>query len=127
MWEAQWNGTTVAEAVHLTRVSGRELFPVTSVRSELLRETGIRPGPPGFGPETTFDVVVDGRVARHGARCYRDPTPDHLNIKNLISFSPDVAIVPVTRPAPTRAARRWGTALFEALSARPVRSVARTE
>jgi uncharacterized protein (DUF427 family) len=119
VWEALWNDTVVAEAAHLTRMNGRQFFPVRSVRWDLLREVGNRPGPRGLGPETTFDVVVDDLVAHHGARCYRDPALDLLNIKNLVTFSHDVVVLPVRRPAPTRARRLRRAAWLKVLPARP--------
>jgi hypothetical protein len=48
VWEATWNDTVVAEAAHLTRMSGREFFPTGSVRWDLLRDAGTRPGPRGW-------------------------------------------------------------------------------
>ena len=52
-----------------------------------MRQAGSRPGTRGLGPETTFDVVVDNRVAYHGAWCFADPAPDLLNIENLTTFA----------------------------------------
>jgi uncharacterized protein (DUF427 family) len=102
-------------------MSGREFFPAGSVRWDLLREAGVRPGPRGMGPETTFDVVVDNRVARHGAWCYGDPAPDLLNIKNLITFGLD-SVVPVRHAAPLRPPERWRAALCRVLRGAPATS-----
>ena len=111
MWEAVWDDTVIAEAAHLTQVSGRRFFPAGSARWDLLRQAGGRPGRRGLGPETTFDVVVDNRVAHHGAWCYADPAPDLLNIKNLITFGPDIAVARVRRPAPVRQPASWRAAI----------------
>jgi uncharacterized protein (DUF427 family) len=127
VWEAVWNDTVVAEARHLTRMNGRQFFPLRSVHWDLLREAGNRPGPSSLGPETTFDVVVDNLVAHHGARCYRDPALDLLNIKNLVTFGPDVVVRPVRRPAPIRARGRWHGALSKMFPARPASPVDRSE
>lgn len=116
MWEAVWNDTVVAAAAHVTRLGGQKFFPTGSVRWDLVREAAIRPGPRRLGPETAFDVVGHDRVAHHGAWCYRDPAPEFLNIKNLITFGPDVAVLPAKRPAPVRRPRRWWTALFKSFA-----------
>jgi uncharacterized protein (DUF427 family) len=122
VWEATWNDTVVAEAAHLTRMNGRQFFPTGSVRWELLRDAGARPGPRGLGRETAFDVVVNDRIAHHGAWCYGDPVPDRLNIKNLVTFGPDIAVAPVRRPAPVRASGSWRAALSRVLRGAPAPS-----
>jgi uncharacterized protein (DUF427 family) len=111
VWEARWNDIVVAEAAHLTRASGREFFWPAAVRWELLRPAGTRPGPRRWGPATTFDLVVDDRIVHDSARRYRNPAPDLLNIKDLVTFSPNVAVAAVRRPAPIRGPSRWRTAL----------------
>ena len=100
MWEAVWNNTVVAEARHLTLLSGREFFPSASVRWDLLRRSGHRPELGGLGPETTFDIVVNDRVAQRGAWCYANPARDLLNIKNLVTFGHEIRVRSVRRPAP---------------------------
>ena len=115
MGDAAWNGSVVGEPAHRTRLRGRQFLPVASVHRDLSRKTGNRPDPTGSGPETTFDVVVDQVLAHHGAWCHGCPRPDLLNIKDLVTFSPDNIVVPLRRPAPIRTPRSWRAALSKVL------------
>lgn len=106
MWSAVWRDEVLAEASHLTVVSGRRYFPPRSVRWEFLRETGTRPGPPGMGPEVVFDVVVDESVAHAAAWSHPDPSPGLLNLKNLVTFGAEIDLVVVRRRSAARP-RHW--------------------
>jgi len=108
---AVWRGTVLAEAAHLTVVSGRRYFPARSVRWDLMREAGVSPGPRELGAATVFDIVVDGVVGHGGAWCYQEPALDLLNVKNLVTFGADVEVVTATRPAAVRSPSRWLGAL----------------
>jgi uncharacterized protein (DUF427 family) len=84
--KATWNGTVIAESDDTVMVEGNHYFPPSSVRTELLRESGTETFCPWKGTASYYSVAVDGEVNADAAWYYPAPMDAAAEIKDHVAF-----------------------------------------
>jgi uncharacterized protein (DUF427 family) len=84
--KATWNGTVIAESDETVMVEGNHYFPASSVRTELLRESGTHTICPWKGTASYYSVAVDGEVNSDAAWYYPEPKDAAAEIAGHVAF-----------------------------------------
>ena len=84
--KAIWNNVVVAESDDTVVVEGNHYFPLSTVRSDLLRPSATHTWCPWKGEASYYSVDVDGVVSTDGAWFYDDPTTEAEHIRDRVAF-----------------------------------------
>ena len=83
---AVWNGKIIAESNDLVNVEGNYYFPLSSVRSEYLKESDTHTFCPWKGMASYYNLEVDGDTNQDAVWYYADPKPAAAQIKDRVAF-----------------------------------------
>lgn len=91
--KAIWNGVTIAESDDTVVVEGNHYFPLSSVRSEYLRESATHTTCHWKGEAAYYDLVVGDAVNPDAAWYYPVPKDAAKQIAGRIAFWKGVQVV----------------------------------
>lgn len=91
--KAIWNGVIIAESDETVVVEGNHYFPLSSVRSEYLRESATRTTCHWKGEASYYDLVVVDAVNRDAAWYYPSPKEAAKQIAGRVAFWNGVKVV----------------------------------
>jgi len=86
MAKAMWNGAVIAESDNTVMVEGNHYFPLASVNSEYLEDSGHSSVCHWKGQAGYYSLVVDGQRNQDAAWFYAEPKPDAQHIKDHVAF-----------------------------------------
>jgi uncharacterized protein (DUF427 family) len=93
-FRATWNGAVIAESADTVVVEGNHYFPMSDVRSELLRPSDTHTTCHWKGLASYYDVAVDGNLNHDAAWYYPTPSDAAAQIKDHIAFWHGVKVEP---------------------------------
>ena len=91
--KAIWNGVTIAESDETVVVEGNHYFPLSSVRSEYLRESATQSTCHWKGEASYYDLVVGDAINRDAAWYYPSPKDAAKQIAGRVAFWKGVQVV----------------------------------
>jgi len=94
-YRAVWNGAVIAESNDTIVVEGNQYFPLSDVRTELLRPSESHTVCHWKGVASYYDVVIGDDVNRDAAWYYPEPSKLAEPIKGRVAFWHGVKVEPV--------------------------------
>ena len=91
--KAIWNGVTIAESDETVVVEGNHYFPLSSVKSEYLRESATHSTCHWKGEASYYDLVVGDAMNRDAAWYYPLPKDAAKQIAGRVAFWKGVQVV----------------------------------
>jgi uncharacterized protein (DUF427 family) len=91
--KAIWNQKIIAESDDIINVEGNSYFPVDSINSEYLKESGTKTVCHWKGTASYYSLEVEGKLNKDAVWYYPDPRPLADGIKGRIAFWKGVEIV----------------------------------
>ena len=91
--KAVWKGQVIAESDDLVNLEGNYYFPVTSLKSEYLKDSSTHTTCPLKGTASYYTIEINGAVNQDAAWYYPDPKPEAAKIKDRVAFWKGVEIV----------------------------------
>jgi len=91
--KAIWNGATIAESADTVVVEGNHYFPLSSVRSDYLRESTTHTTCHWKGEASYYDLVVGAAVNHDAAWHYSSPHDAAKQIIGRVAFWKGVQVV----------------------------------
>lgn len=92
---ASWDDAVLAESDATLLCEGNHYFPLSDVRTELLRHSSTRTYCPWKGDASYYTVEVDGRQNADAAWYYSEPFEAAAAIKGYVAFWHGVEVAPV--------------------------------
>jgi uncharacterized protein (DUF427 family) len=92
MVRATWNGQVIAESDDTVVVEGNHYFPVESVRSEVLVDSGTTSVCPWKGTASYYSIQLDGQENADAAWYYPSPKDAAAQIKDRVAFWKGVVV-----------------------------------
>jgi uncharacterized protein (DUF427 family) len=92
--KAIWNGLVIAESDDVIKLEGHYYFPEAAVKQEYLQESMHRYVCPWKGNANYYHLSAENKASEDAAWQYRNPTDAAKEIKGMIAFDNDVAILP---------------------------------
>ena len=86
MAKAIWNGEVIAESDQTIVVESNHYFHPNSVKANFLRESDHQTVCGWKGTASYYDVVVNGKINKQAAWCYRQPKDAAGEIRDHIAF-----------------------------------------
>jgi uncharacterized protein (DUF427 family) len=86
MAKATWNGAVIAESDDTVIVEGNHYFPRSSVRQDLLRDSGTHSVCPWKGTASYQSIEVDGQVNKDALWFYPEPKDAAKQITDHVAF-----------------------------------------
>jgi uncharacterized protein (DUF427 family) len=86
MPKATWNGTTIAESDDTVVVEGNHYFPLSAVRTEVLRESDSHTVCPWKGTASYYSLEVDGQLNPDAVWYYPTPKDAAQQITDHVAF-----------------------------------------
>jgi len=86
MAKAVWNGMVIAESDDTVVVEGNHYFPRSSVRTEVLRESGTQTVCPWKGTASYYSIEIDGQTNGDAVWYYSQPKPAAEQITDRVAF-----------------------------------------
>jgi uncharacterized protein (DUF427 family) len=83
---ATWNGTTIAESDDTVVVEGNHYFPLSAVRTEVLRESDSHTVCPWKGTASYYSLEVDGQLNPDAVWYYPTPKDAAQQITDHVAF-----------------------------------------
>lgn len=91
--KAIWNGVTIAESDDTVVVEGNHYFPLSSVRSDYLRESTTHTTCHWKGEASYYDLVVGAAVNSDAAWYYPSPKDAAKQITDRVAFWKGVQVI----------------------------------
>ena len=91
--KAIWNGVIIAESADTVVVEGNHYFPLSSVRSDYLRESTTHTTWHWKGEASYYDLVVGDAINRDAAWYYPSPKEAAKQIAGRIAFWKGVQVI----------------------------------
>jgi uncharacterized protein (DUF427 family) len=91
--KAIWNGATIAESDETVIVEGNHYFPLSSVKSECLRQSTTHTTCHWKGEASYYDLIVGDAINRDAAWYYPLPKDAAKQITGRVAFWKGVQIV----------------------------------
>jgi uncharacterized protein (DUF427 family) len=86
MPKAEWNGVVIAESDDTVIVENNHYFPLSSVRSGVLLESGTHTVCPWKGTASYYSIEVDGQTNADAAWYYPEPKDAAKEILGRVAF-----------------------------------------
>jgi uncharacterized protein (DUF427 family) len=86
MPQATWNGTVIADSDDTVVVEGNHYFPLSSVRTELLRDSDTHSVCPWKGTASYYSLEVDGQTNPDAVWFYPTPKDAAKEITDHVAF-----------------------------------------
>ncbi|MDE2181358.1 MAG: DUF427 domain-containing protein [candidate division NC10 bacterium] len=91
--KAIWNGVIIAESADTVVVEENHYFPMSSVRSDYLRESATHSTCHWKGEASYYDLVVGDAINRDAAWYYPSPKDAAKQITGRVAFWKGVQVV----------------------------------
>ncbi len=91
--KATWNGQVIAESDDIVTVEGNAYFPLSSVRPDVLRESGTHSTCPWKGTASYYSIEAGGQTNKDAAWYYPEPKQAAAEIKGRVAFWKGVSVV----------------------------------
>ncbi|MGB4780917.1 DUF427 domain-containing protein [Candidatus Methylomirabilis sp.] len=91
--KAIWNGVIIAESGDTVLVEGNHYFPLSSVRSDYLRESATHTTCHWKGEASYYDLIVGDAINRDAAWYYSLPKDAAKQITGRVAFWKGVQVV----------------------------------
>jgi uncharacterized protein (DUF427 family) len=91
--KAVWNDEVIAESDNLVNMEGNYYFPVSSLKSEYLKDSSTHTHCPWKGAASYYSIEINGKSNKDAAWYYPDPKPAAAKIKDRVAFWRGVEIV----------------------------------
>ncbi len=91
--KAIWNGATIAESADTVVVEGNHYFPLSSVRSDYLRESTTHTTCHWKGEASYYNLVVGAAVNPDAAWYYPSPKEAAKQIAGRVAFWKGVQVI----------------------------------
>jgi len=86
MAKAEWNGVLIAESDDTVIVENNHYFPLSSVRTEYLRESDTHTICPWKGTASYYSLEVDGQTNPDAVWYYPEPKEAAKEITDHVAF-----------------------------------------
>jgi len=86
MVKATWNGVTLAESDDTIVVENNHYFPLSAVKSEVLKPSRTTSTCPWKGVASYYTIEAGGSENHDAAWYYADPKPAAKEIKGRVAF-----------------------------------------
>lgn len=83
---AVWRGITIAESDEAIKVEGFYYFPISSVKSEYLKDSDYHTYCPWKGIASFYSVEIAGAVNKDSAWYYPTPSEKAAYLKGYVGF-----------------------------------------
>ena len=94
MPKAVWNGQVVAESDDTVVVEGNHYFPRSSLRDDVVRESGTHTTCPWKGEASYYSLEADGVTSTDAVWYYPEPKAAAQEIRGRVAFWKDVQVTP---------------------------------
>ena len=94
MATASWNGTTIAESDDTVVVEGNHYFPRSSLRDDVVRESGTHTTCPWKGEASYYSLEADGATSTDAVWYSPEPKAAAEEIRGRVAFWKDVQVTP---------------------------------
>jgi len=91
--KAIWNGATIAESADTVVVEGNHYFPLSSVKSEYLRESATHSTCHWKGEASYYDLVIGAAVNSDAAWYYPSPKEAAKQTAGRVAFWKGVQVI----------------------------------
>lgn len=92
MARAIWNGMTIAESDDTVVVEGNHYFPRSSLREDVIRESGTSSVCPWKGTASYYSLESDGKRTEDAVWYYPDPSSAAVAVTDRVAFWKDVSV-----------------------------------
>jgi len=86
MAKAEWNGVLIAESDDTVIVENNHYFPLSSVRTEYLRESDTHTVCPWKGTASYYSLEIDGQTNPDAVWYYPEPKEAAKEITDHVAF-----------------------------------------
>ena len=91
--KALWNGQVIAESDNLVNVEGNYYFPISSVKSDYLKESNTNTVCPWKGKASYYSLEIEGETNKDAAWYYPEPKDAAAQVKGRVAFWRGVEVV----------------------------------
>jgi uncharacterized protein (DUF427 family) len=92
--KAVWNGKVIAESDDTVVVEGNHYFPHSSLRDDVVRESGTHTTCPWKGEASYYSLEADGATSTDAVWYYPEPKEAAEQIRGRVAFWKDVQVTP---------------------------------